>query len=88
MTMKVRVTILPREAVLDPQGQAITTALHGLGFSEVERARQGKVIDLQVHADTKSAADHKVRAMCERLLANPVMEDFTIHVLDDEEGPQ
>ncbi len=81
--MKVRVTIMPKSAVLDPQGQAIEHALAGLGFEGIEQVRQGKIIDLTL-ADGLSAeeAERQVTAMCERLLANPVIESYRIEMPD------
>ena len=76
--MKARVHIMLKKGVLDPQGKAIGQALHGLGFAEVGEVRQGKVIELDFagEADKKRIAD-----MCEKLLANPVIEDYSIEVV-------
>ncbi|WP_181707535.1 phosphoribosylformylglycinamidine synthase subunit PurS [Chthonobacter rhizosphaerae] len=79
--MKARVIITLKSGVLDPQGQAIEGALKGLGFDGVEGARQGKVIDL-VLADTDAdAVRTRIAAMCDRLLANTVIENYTIDIL-------
>lgn len=75
---RVSVHIVPREGVLDPQGHAVADALHSLGFGEVRDVRIGRHIVVDADADTPDAARHAVRAMCERLLANPVIEDFEI----------
>ena len=74
-TRTVRVTVMLRHGVLDPQGQAIARALGSMGFAGVAAARQGKVIELDVGPDV---TDADVAAMCEGLLANPVIERFEI----------
>lgn len=80
MTFRVHVRVIPRAGLLDPQGAAVQQALGALGFTGVDRVRIGKAIELQVEADSAANAEVTVRTMCERLLANPVMEDFTIEV--------
>jgi phosphoribosylformylglycinamidine synthase PurS subunit len=76
--MKARIFVTLKEGVLDPQGQAIEGALGALGFEGVASVRQGKVFDIQL----KDADDGEARlkAMCERLLANTVIEDYSIEV--------
>ncbi len=78
--MKARVLVMPRAGVLDPQGKAVAQALAGLGFENVEAARQGKVIELDLAETDPAAAETALAAMCERLLANPVIEDYTIEI--------
>lgn len=78
MTVRVHVRIIPRNGLLDPQGQAVAHALSALGFSGVGEVRIGKAIELSIEAPSAAAAETSVRSMCERLLANPVTEDFTI----------
>ena len=75
--MKATVHIMLKKGVLDPQGKAIGHALEGLGFDEVGEVRQGKVIELEVAEGTDEA---RVREMCEKLLANPVIEDYDIKI--------
>jgi phosphoribosylformylglycinamidine synthase len=75
---RVAVHVVPRRGILDPQGKAVTDALHTLGFAGVHDARMGKHIVLDVEAASESAAGDAVREMCDRLLANPVTEDFEI----------
>lgn len=79
--MKVRVLITLKNGVLDPQGKAIEGALHGMGFNGASDVRQGKMIELNI-SDAANAADaeEKAKAMCDRLLANPVMESYTVQV--------
>lgn len=69
-----------KNGVLDPQGKAIGHALDSLGFEGVGEVRQGKVIELEVDAADRAAAEAKVEQMCRRLLANTVIENFTIEI--------
>lgn len=78
--MKARVTVTLKPGVLDPQGQAIVQALHGLGYGEVEGARQGKVIELELSGEDRPAAEGRLREMCERLLANTVIERYAVEI--------
>ena len=78
MKFRVSVHIVPRQGILDPQGKAVADALHTLGFSGVAEARVGRHLVLDVNAATQQAAEESVRSMCEKLLANPVTEDFEI----------
>lgn len=75
--MKAIVHITLKNGVLDPQGKAINHALHGLGFDEVSAVRQGKMIELDVADGTD---EERIRTMCEKLLANPVIEDYRIEI--------
>lgn len=75
---KVTVYITLKQGVLDPQGKAIQTSLHSLGYEEVQEARVGKFIELKV--DDKEDLDARINAMCDQLLANPVIEDFRFDV--------
>jgi phosphoribosylformylglycinamidine synthase PurS subunit len=77
----VRATVLvrPKSGILDPQGEAVETALEHLGFS-VSGARVGKVIDLEVEASDAATARAQVVQMCERLLANPLIESYEIEL--------
>ena len=72
----VRITLRP--SILDPQGKTTHHALESLGFDGVERVRIGKFVELWIDEPTEEAAERAVRTACERLLANPVMEDFEI----------
>lgn len=76
----VQVRVMPRAALLDPQGEAVERALHALGFGEVARVRMGKHVVLEVTAATRDAALAQARAMCDQLLANPVTEDYELVV--------
>ena len=75
---RVAVHIVPRRGILDPQGKAVTDALHTLGFGAVTDTRIGRHVVLELDAADTIAADGAVRDMCQRLLANPVTEDFEI----------
>ncbi|MGI8499415.1 MAG: phosphoribosylformylglycinamidine synthase subunit PurS [Gemmatimonadaceae bacterium] len=74
----VSVHILPRQGLLDPQGVAVAGALRTLGFAGVSEARLGRYIMIELSATDESAARRIIGSMCERLLANPVTEDFEI----------
>jgi len=80
MSWRVHVRILPRSGLLDPQGQAVEHALEALSFRGATNVHVGKAIALDVSAAGPEDAEAQVRAMCERLLANPVTEDFEITV--------
>ena len=78
--MKARVHVTLKSGVLDPQGQAIGHALSSLGFSGVRDVRQGKVIELELEESDPSKARAAIEAMCGTLLANPVIENYTIEL--------
>ena len=80
MTWRVHVRILPRAGLLDPQGQAVEHALAALHFPDASNVHVGKAIALDVTAPSAAEAEARVRTMCERLLANPVTEDYEIAV--------
>jgi phosphoribosylformylglycinamidine synthase len=80
MTYRVHVRVIPRPGLLDPQGQAVEHALGSLGFDGVTDVRVGKAIELGIVAPTPAEAEARARQMCERLLANPVTEDFVVAV--------
>jgi phosphoribosylformylglycinamidine synthase subunit PurS len=75
--MKARVHVMLKDGVLDPQGEAVRHALGGLGFAGVEKVRQGKVIELDLAEGT---TEDTVREMCDRLLANTVIESYQIEM--------
>lgn len=82
--MKAIIHIGLKPGVLDPQGRAIARSLNDLGFGGVTNARQGKVIELDLTHDDASAATNDVTDMCEKLLANTVIESYRIDILEDE----
>jgi phosphoribosylformylglycinamidine synthase len=69
-----------KDGVLDPQGEAVRHALGTLGFSGVNGVRQGKVIELDLAATDRSTAETEVKAMCEKLLANTVIEKYRVEI--------
>jgi phosphoribosylformylglycinamidine synthase subunit PurS len=75
---RVSVHITPRRGILDPQGKAVAGALHALGFASVADVHVGRHIVVELDAADETAADHAARAMCQRLLANPVTEDYDV----------
>ncbi|MEL6978526.1 MAG: phosphoribosylformylglycinamidine synthase subunit PurS [Pseudomonadota bacterium] len=79
--MRARVHVTLRDGVLDPQGEAIRLALGGLGFGGVGSVRQGKVFDIDLEETDPVAARAAVEAMCDKLLANPVIERYEITLL-------
>jgi phosphoribosylformylglycinamidine synthase len=80
--MKARVHVRLKEGVLDPQGAAIGRALQHLGFAGVGEVRQGKLIELELAGSDRATAEREVQAMCDRLLANPVIETWTVAIED------
>ena len=78
--MKARVTVMLKTGVLDPQGEAIRHALGTLGFKGVTGVRQGKVIELDLEETDKTKAEAEVKAMCEKLLANTVIESYHVKI--------
>ena len=84
--MKARVTVYPRREILDPQGKAIQRALARIGFPEVKEVRAGKSFEIDLGVDDAQAAGEKLAAMCEKLLANTVVEEYRIEVVGGEAG--
>jgi phosphoribosylformylglycinamidine synthase len=80
MTYRVHIRVVPRAGLLDPQGQAVEHALTALGFPEAQNVRVGKAIEVQVNAATRGEAEARVRQMCDKLLANPVTEDYQVEI--------
>ena len=79
--MKARVTIMLKDGVLDPQGEAVKQALTSLEYNNVNSVRQGKVIDLELNESSEEAAIDNIQEMCEKLLANTVIENYEIKLL-------
>jgi phosphoribosylformylglycinamidine synthase len=76
----VRVRITPRPGVLDPQGRAVARALGDLGYSEITEVRTGRLIELELALDDPARARALVAEMCDKLLANPVIEDYAVEL--------
>lgn len=80
--MKARVTIMLKDGVLDPQGEAVRRALGGLGFDEVDGVRQGKIIELSLKDADAASAQKRVGEMCDKLLANTVIEKYSVEIIE------
>jgi phosphoribosylformylglycinamidine synthase len=74
--MRVKIYVSLKQGVLDPQGKAIERSLHTLGYNEVCGVRAGKYFELDLDAASRDAAEVRIREICDKLLANPVIEDF------------
>lgn len=74
--MKATVYVTVKQNVLDPQGKTVQGALHSMGFDEVGDVRIGKYMELTLNTNDRAAAEERIRAMCEKLLANTVIEDY------------
>jgi phosphoribosylformylglycinamidine synthase len=80
--MKARVHITLKNGVLDPQGRAIANALHSLGFDKVGDVRQGKFIEIDLKESDKAKAKSEVDQMCSKLLANTVIENYSVDLVE------
>ena len=80
--MKARVHVTLKNGVLDPQGKAVQHALDALGFDGVDEVRQGKIIELMLSETNAEVARSRVTDMCEKLLANTVIENYAIEIAD------
>jgi len=78
--MRVKIFVSLKSGVLDPQGKAIERSLHTLGYGGVRDVRAGKYLELDVEAASRPAAEALVREMCDKLLANPVIEDYRFEI--------
>jgi phosphoribosylformylglycinamidine synthase len=74
--MRVKIFVSLKRGVLDPQGKAIERSLHSLGYNEAHDVRVGKFIELDIDAESRESAEARIREMCDKLLANPVIEDY------------
>lgn len=79
-TFHAKVHVILKKSVLDPQGQTILEAVHSLGFKETENLRTGKYFEVLIKADTANQAKAQVNSMCEKLLVNPVIEQYEVNV--------
>ena len=79
--MKARVTVMLKSGILDPQGEAIKSALDSLGYNQVSSVRQGKVIEINLDETSVSKAKKSIEKMCEKLLANTVVENYDIEII-------
>jgi|TARA_R100000455_G_C6270783_1_gene126778 phosphoribosylformylglycinamidine synthase len=78
--VKARIHVFLKPGVLDPQGAAVAGALKTMGYDEVTEARQGKLIELELSGTDAAQAETRVKEMCDKLLANPVIENFTVEI--------
>ena len=81
--MQARVSVTLKSGVLDPQGKAIEGALHSLGHGGVASVRQGKIFDVVLDGADRAGAETELRSICEALLANTVIEDYEIAIMDE-----
>ncbi len=81
--MRVKIFVSLKRGVLDPQGKAIERSLHTLGYREVQDVRMGKYLELNIDASTGGSAEARIREMCDKLLANPVIEDYRYEISDE-----
>jgi len=82
MKFKAEIDVMPLEALLDPQGKAVSQSMQNIGMGEITNVRIGKHIRLFVEADSKAAAEAKVEEACKKMLANEIMEGFTFIVAE------
>jgi phosphoribosylformylglycinamidine synthase len=80
--MKAKIFVTLKNGILDPQGRAIQQSLHTLGFSTVEDVRMGKFIELDLNETDTMSAENTIKSMCEKLLANTVIEDYRFEILE------
>lgn len=85
---RLEVRVKPRPGLLDPQGKAIHHSLNSLGWEGVDDVRMGKAIYIDMQADSADAAMEAADAMCRKLLANPVTEDFEVSMVGELEGAE
>jgi len=78
--MRVKIFVCLKEGVLDPQGKAIERSLHTLGYKEVQDVRMGKYLEVDLDVPSRQAAEVRIREMCDKLLANPVIEDYRFEI--------
>lgn len=79
-TMRVRIFVSLKKGVLDPQGKAIERSLHTFGYNGVQDVRVGKFLELELEAASRESAEAQIREMCDKLLANPVIEDYRFEI--------
>ena len=78
--MRVKIFVSLKNGVLDPQGKAIERSLHTLGYGEVQNVRTGKYLEIDVDAPSRETAEARVREVCDKLLANPVIEEYRFEI--------
>lgn len=83
MKFRAEIDVMPLDALLDPQGKAVTQAMGNLGLNEISNVRIGKHIRLFIEADSKAVAEQKTEEACKKLLANQIMEGYSFTVTED-----
>ena len=78
--MRAKIFISFKHGVLDPQGKAVERSLHTLGYQEVRDVRMGKYLEVELEASSRESAEARLREMCDKLLANPVIEDYRFEI--------
>ncbi|HEY6952164.1 MAG TPA: phosphoribosylformylglycinamidine synthase subunit PurS [Bacteroidota bacterium] len=81
---RAKITVTLRKSILDPQGKAVEQSIHSLGYGTVENVRIGKFIELTVDTKSREEAERLTNDVCRKLLANPVMEDFSFVVEEED----
>jgi phosphoribosylformylglycinamidine synthase len=81
--MRVKIFVSLKRGVLDPQGKAIERSLHSLGYEEAHDVRVGKYLELDIDAASRESAEARIREMCDKLLANPVIEDYRFEISNE-----
>ena len=81
--MLAKVYVTPKKAILDPQGKAIAQSLHALDYTEVSEVRMGKYLEVRLTGLSKPQAEQRVEEMCQRLLANLIIEDFRFEIVEE-----
>lgn len=82
MKFKAEIDVMPKDALLDPQGKAVTQSMGNLGLNEISDVRIGKHIRLFIEADSKATAEAKAEEACKKILANEIMESYTFEVIE------
>ena len=82
--MRVKIFVSLKDGVLDPQGKAVERSLHTLGYREVQDVRMGKYLEVNLDVPSRKAAEERIREMCEKLLANPVIEEYRFEISDEQ----
>jgi phosphoribosylformylglycinamidine synthase len=86
MKFAANINVMPKQEISDPQGQAVAQTLPGLGFDSVREVRIGKRIEIVLEAGSQAEAEKMAVAMCDKMLANPVIEDYELEVVEFEEA--
>jgi phosphoribosylformylglycinamidine synthase len=81
--MRVKIFVSLKRGVLDPQGKAIERSLHTLGYPEIQDVRMGKYLELDIDTASREVAEIRIREMCDKLLANPVIEDYRFEIVSE-----